>query len=172
MSSAPEEDSPGSGSPRSIAHSDEPSSVFASTAATPTDPGRALPDELNESCDESTASAVVSELTMHEEDKDKEERKTKDSPASSRDARSEGVRVRETVAPLAEGEDIADDEERVCPVPLPIVSETRPVSESDAHISVAHRVRGELTSVSESSIVRRDRSGERKRNDICPWEDE
>lgn len=184
VSSAPEEDSPGSGSLRSVAHSDEPSSVFASTAATPTDLNRTLPEtseqELKEeSVDESTASAAVSELTLHEEEKKQEESKPRDSPTSSRDTSrieisevvTEPLPVR-AIAPLAEGEDIADDEGERAPVPFVAPLETRPVSESDAHIRIAHKVREEHTSSSESSIVRRDRSVEQKRNDICPWEDE
>lgn len=163
----------------------------------------------DESCDESTASAVVSELTMHEEEvKVRHEavirQPSKDSPASNDTSRfeisevvTESLPVR-TAAPLAEGEDITDeplaegedkdealvegevaDEVKKAPVRLPLAnvtpqsSETRPVSESDAHISIAHKERvKELTSVSESSIVRRDTSVERTRNDICPWEDE
>lgn len=85
-----------------------------------------------------------------------------------------------TVAPLAVCEDVGVDDDHVdkvpsAPVPLWRVSgESRVVSESDATKTIAHR--NELTSVSETDIVRRDNKSDireiKQRNDICPWEDE
>lgn len=87
-----------------------------------------------------------------------------------------GARV--PVAPLAVCEDIGVDDDNVDKVPsapLQRVSEdSRAASDGDATKHIAHK--DELTSVSETNIVKRDsKSGivERKqRNDICPWEDE
>lgn len=91
-----------------------------------------------------------------------------------------GSRAQEPVAPLAVCEDVGVDDDNVDKVPSApppvqrLPGESRVVSESDATKTIAHR--DELTSVSESDIVRRDnRSGVRERkqrNDICPWEDE
>ncbi|KAM3963135.1 LOW QUALITY PROTEIN: uncharacterized protein ACR2FA_002896 [Aphomia sociella] len=85
--------------------------------------------------------------------------------------------ARSPVAPLAECEDIGVDDDNVDKVPsapLQRVSGlTEATSESDA-TKIAHT--DELSSVSEPNIVKRDnKSGmgeNKKRNDICPWEDE
>ncbi|RVE47974.1 hypothetical protein evm_007382 [Chilo suppressalis] len=87
--------------------------------------------------------------------------------------------ARAPVAPLAVCEDIGVDDDNVDKVPsaplqrVSTVSEAE--SESDAMKKIAHK--DELSSVTESNIVKRDNNksgiGERKqRNDICPWEDE
>ncbi|KAL0842235.1 hypothetical protein ABMA28_014393 [Loxostege sticticalis] len=83
---------------------------------------------------------------------------------------------RTPVAPLAVCEDIGVDDDNVDKVPsapMQRVSASEAASESDATKKIAHK--DELSSVSESNIVKRDNKsviGERKRNDICPWEDE
>lgn len=80
------------------------------------------------------------------------------------------------VAPLAVGEDIVDDDvDKVPSAPLQRVSGgPEAASDTDATNQIAHK--DELSSVSESNIVKRDNKsdiGDRKqRNDICPWEDE
>lgn len=94
---------------------------------------------------------------------------------SSVSAAAESVRA--PVAPLAVSEDIVDEETAD---KAPSESSQRPAgeckaaSESDAIKKIAHK--DELSSVSESNIVKRENMGgigERKqRNDICPWEDE
>ncbi|XP_068629419.1 uncharacterized protein [Battus philenor] len=91
---------------------------------------------------------------------------------------AETTAVRTPVAPLAVCEDIGVDEdiiEKVSSVTSQRVSgECKAASESDAMKKIAHK--DELSSVSESNIVKRENLGslgERKqRNDICPWEDE
>uniref|UniRef100_A0A2H1V5E6 SFRICE_004405 n=1 Tax=Spodoptera frugiperda TaxID=7108 RepID=A0A2H1V5E6_SPOFR len=85
---------------------------------------------------------------------------------------------RPPVAPLAVCEDIGVDDDNVDKVPsapLQRVSEdSKAASDVDATKTIAHK--DELTSVSDTNIVKRDNKsgiGERKqRNDICPWEDE
>nr|AON96632.1 regulator of G-protein signaling 12 [Bicyclus anynana] len=82
------------------------------------------------------------------------------------------------VAPLAVCEDIGVDDDNVDKVPsVPpqrVSGDSEAASESYGLKNIAHS--DELSSVSESDIVKRDsKSGvsERKqRNDICPWEDE
>ncbi|KPJ06206.1 Regulator of G-protein signaling 7 [Papilio machaon] len=86
--------------------------------------------------------------------------------------------ARPPVAPLAVCEDIGVDEDTADRVPSELSqrapSECKAASESDAIKKIAHK--DELSSVSESNIVKRENIGgigERKqRNDICPWEDE
>lgn len=79
-------------------------------------------------------------------------------------------------APLAVCEDIGVDDDsvdKVPSVPLQRVSDDSRASDADATKNIAHN--DELTSDSETTIVKRDNKGigERKqRNDICPWEDE
>lgn len=85
---------------------------------------------------------------------------------------------RPPVAPLAVCEDIGVDDDNVDKVPLAplqrVSAVTEAAFESNATKKIAHT--DELSSVSESDIVKRDNKsgiGERKqRNDICPWEDE
>ncbi|KAJ8725770.1 hypothetical protein PYW08_003953 [Mythimna loreyi] len=86
--------------------------------------------------------------------------------------------ARAPVAPLAVCEDIGVDDDNVDKVPSAplqrVSGDSRAASDADATKHIAHK--DELTSVSETNIVKRDnKSGivERKqRNDICPWEDE
>ncbi|XP_013195346.2 uncharacterized protein LOC106138673 isoform X1 [Amyelois transitella] len=86
--------------------------------------------------------------------------------------------TRPPVAPLAVCEDIGVDDDNVDKVPsaplLRASGATEAAFHSDAPKIIAHT--DELSSVSESNIVKRDNKsgiGERKqRNDICPWEDE
>ncbi|KAJ0180645.1 hypothetical protein K1T71_004049 [Dendrolimus kikuchii] len=236
VSSAPDDesaDSPaGTGSPeepRSMNHSDGPSSVFASADATPTEGPRTLfkaveerialsvdtigpPSEggcddsgsetsrstsrirnaaesvraapSEESCDDSIVSSAASKESdrtrSSEEDAVSVKIPLSREQSLTKERLSSEPVGRPPVAPLAVCEDIGVDEENVdkvpsAPLPLQRVSgEPRVVSESDATKTIAHR--DELTSVSESDIVRRDSRGgvrERKqRNDICPWEDE
>ncbi|XP_075969775.1 uncharacterized protein LOC142972485 isoform X2 [Anticarsia gemmatalis] len=79
-------------------------------------------------------------------------------------------------APLAVCEDIGVDDDNVDKVPsapLQRVSEDSRASDADATKTIAHK--DELTSVSETTIVKRDNKGigeHKQRNDICPWEDE
>ncbi|CAH0748372.1 unnamed protein product [Diatraea saccharalis] len=84
-----------------------------------------------------------------------------------------------SVAPLAVCEDIGVDDDNVDKVPSAPLQRVSTVSEAesepDATKKIAHK--DELSSVTESNIVKRDNNksgiGERKqRNDICPWEDE
>lgn len=85
---------------------------------------------------------------------------------------------RAPVAPLAVCEDIGVDDDNADKVPSAPLQRVSAVTEaackSDATKQIAHG--DELSSVSESNIVKRDNKsviGERKqRNDICPWEDE
>ncbi|XP_049867423.1 uncharacterized protein LOC126367750 isoform X2 [Pectinophora gossypiella] len=85
---------------------------------------------------------------------------------------------RPPVAPLAVGEDIGVDDDNVDKVPSAPVQrvsgDSRAASESDATKKIAHK--DELSSVSDSDIVKRDNKSElaehKQRNDICPWEDE
>ncbi|XP_073943801.1 uncharacterized protein isoform X2 [Choristoneura fumiferana] len=80
------------------------------------------------------------------------------------------------VAPLAVGEDIVDDDvDKVPSAPLQRVSgDPEAASDTDATNQIAHK--DELSSVSESNIVKRDNKSDigdhKQRNDICPWEDE
>ncbi|XP_026329336.1 uncharacterized protein LOC113237210 isoform X2 [Hyposmocoma kahamanoa] len=82
------------------------------------------------------------------------------------------------VAPLAVWEDTGVDDDNVDKVPSAPVQrvsgDSKAASESDAMKQIAHK--DELSSVSESNIVKRDNKSEleerKKRNDICPWEDE
>ncbi|CAH2073581.1 unnamed protein product, partial [Iphiclides podalirius] len=82
------------------------------------------------------------------------------------------------IAPLAVCEDIGVDEDNLDRVPsLPpqrITGDCKAASESDAMKKIAHK--DEVSSVSESNIVKRDSKGGisecKQRNDICPWEDE
>ncbi|CAH0701685.1 unnamed protein product [Spodoptera exigua] len=91
---------------------------------------------------------------------------------------SVGSAPRSPIAPLAVCEDIGVDDDNVDKVPsapLQRVSEdSKAASDADATKTIAHK--DELTSVSDTNIVKRDNKsgiGERKqRNDICPWEDE
>lgn len=79
-------------------------------------------------------------------------------------------------APLAVCEDIGVDDDNVDKVPsapLHRVSEDSRASDADATKTIAHK--DELTSVSQTTIVKRDNKGigeHKQRNDICPWEDE
>lgn len=84
---------------------------------------------------------------------------------------------RTPVAPLAVCEDIGVDDDNVDKVPsapLQRVSAVSKVSDTDSTKNIAHK--DELTSVSETNIVKRDNktgiSERKQRNDICPWEDE
>lgn len=85
---------------------------------------------------------------------------------------------RPPVAPLADWEDTGVDDDNVDKVPSAPVQrvsgDSKAASESDATKQIAHK--DELSSVSESNIVKRDNKSEleerKKRNDICPWEDE
>ncbi|XP_026724589.1 uncharacterized protein LOC113491686 isoform X2 [Trichoplusia ni] len=94
-------------------------------------------------------------------------------PASA----AEGA-ARPPVAPLAVCEDIGVDDDSVDKVPCAtlqrLAADCRPAPDTDANKNIAHK--DELTSVSETNIVKRDNKsgiGDRKqRNDICPWEDE
>ncbi|GBP42878.1 hypothetical protein EVAR_27231_1 [Eumeta japonica] len=82
------------------------------------------------------------------------------------------------VAPLAVCEDIGVDDDNIDKVPSAplqrVSGDSKAAFESDATKRIAHK--DEPASVSDSNVVRRDNksdSGERKkRNDICPWEDE
>lgn len=82
------------------------------------------------------------------------------------------------VAPLAVWEDTGVDDDNVDKVPSAPVQrvsgDSKAASESDATKQIAHK--DELSSVSESNIVKRDNKSEleesKQRNDICPWEDE
>lgn len=82
------------------------------------------------------------------------------------------------IAPLAVWEDTGVDDDNVDKVPSAPVQrvsgDSKAASESDVTKQIAHK--DELSSVSESNIVKRDNKSEleerKKRNDICPWEDE
>lgn len=172
VSSAPDDESAGSGSPdepRSVAHSEDPPSVFASGDVTPTD--RTDPVLVTCSDDEQPSACALTREP------------SKDSPASSISCKigelpgAAEEPPRPPVAPLAVCEDIGVDDENVDKVPsapLQRVSVPEAASQSDATKIIAHE--DELSSVSDSNIVKRDNKsviGERKqRNDICPWEDE
>ncbi|KAL4714550.1 hypothetical protein ACJJTC_006596 [Scirpophaga incertulas] len=195
VSSAPDDESPETTSPddaRSVAHSDEPSSVFASADATPTEPARPPPADAR--TDPRVQVTVQTDLDVRDSRSSSEDASlrsappaepstTKESPASSKDISRivelpERPAAGEAVAPLAVGEDEGVDDDGVDKVPsarLQRVSPAPEASEPDATKNIAHK--DELSSVSESNIVKRDNNkagiGERKqRNDICPWEDE
>lgn len=234
VSSAPDDESAGSpsrtASPedrRSVAHSDEPSSVFASADVTPTEPATAFGERYAMIVDHFDATSEVLKVekqssieTPHpsaevvlrveaketpKESKDEPHVIVKEGQTRSTEGECSSVRLssRESsitrdvsvtptksiedkkkeetsrsesegaVAPLAVCEDIVDDEVDKVPSIPARVSEDSKASESNAIKKVAHR--DELSSVSESDIVKRNKSAvsERKqRNDICPWEDE
>lgn len=232
VSSAPDDESNDSpsrtASPedrRSIAHSDEPSSVFASADVTPTEPAIAFSDRcamivdrfdatnevvkvsnqisietpitsveiVSESKEMPQESKIESQVVLREEQQRSSEGESASVRLSSRESSiTRDVSVTSTksmeekkkeetsrsesevaVAPLAVCEDIVDDEvDKVPSMPAQISGDSK-ASESDAIKKVAHR--DELSSVSESDIVKRNKSGVselKQRNDICPWEDE
>ncbi|CAH2241245.1 jg3308 [Pararge aegeria aegeria] len=82
------------------------------------------------------------------------------------------------VAPLAVCEDIGADDDHVDKVPsVPpqrVSGDSKAATDSNTLKKIAHR--DELSSVSQSDIVKRDSksgvSDRKQRNDICPWEDE
>ncbi|XP_063378339.1 regulator of G-protein signaling 9 [Cydia fagiglandana] len=197
VSSAPDDDSacepPDSpDEPRSLAVSDEPSSVFASADATPTEPARtalrALEDapELDPATIEETGPAsktgskigdLPESVPGNDDAESSPARAPAVVPAAAPPASSPARPPAPPVAPLAEGEDIGVDDDHVDKVPSAppqVPADPAAAAESDATKKIAHK--DELSSVSKSNIVKRDNKsdlGDRKqRNDICPWEDE
>lgn len=134
-----------------------------------------LPGNLSESEDAATSSVREVEPQSAREPERGEREAPAPEPSCSLAA---APCARAAVAPLAVCEDIGVDDDNVDKVPsapLQRVSEdSKAASDADATKHIAHK--DELTSVSETNIVKRDnKSGivERKqRNDICPWEDE
>ncbi|XP_028170760.1 regulator of G-protein signaling 9 isoform X2 [Ostrinia furnacalis] len=194
VSSAPDDESAGSGAaspdePRSQPASDDPPSVFASADATPTDPSRSLHDRTEPRVEVTvdSASELLIGTTSPASSKDSQIADLPCPAAESSEASEPpepppaaappvaGPPAAAPVAPLAVCEDIGVDDDNVDKVPsapMQRVSAPEAASESDAR-NIAHK--DELSSVSESNIVKRDNKsviGERKRNDICPWEDE
>lgn len=141
-----------------------------------------LPENTSESEDVASTSVREVELTSAR-DSEPEQVTEREAPepcysAAVEPAAPASAAGRAPVAPLAVCEDIGVDDDNVDKVPSAplqrVSGDSRAASDADATKHIAHK--DELTSVSETNIVKRDnKSGivERKqRNDICPWEDE